>query len=136
MSTNKKIAGLLFLTLCMIRVTAQNNDSIINKLTQYVSIVDQFSKNLPQEKVYLHFDNSTYYQGDDIWFNCYLVTSDQLKASPLSKTLYVELLNPGGEVIDKQILKVENGRCHGNFFFYNNLFFFFFFLVLYFTMYI
>src|ERR1035437_2383418 len=115
MSKIKKIAGLLFLTLCMIRVTAQNNDSIIGKLTQYVSIVDQFSKNLSQEKVYLHFDNSTYYQGDDIWFNCYLVTSGQHQASPLSKTLYVELLNPGGEVIDKQILKVENGRCHGNF---------------------
>jgi len=54
----------------MVRVTAQNNDSIINKLTQYVGIVDQFSKNLPQEKVYLYFDNSIYYQGDDIWFNC------------------------------------------------------------------
>src|ERR1035437_9997271 len=115
MSKIKKIAGLLFLTLCMIRVTAQNNDSIIGKLTQYVSIVDHFSKNLPQEKVYLHFDNSTYYQGDDIWFNCYLVTSGFHQASPLSKTLYVELLNPGGEVINKQILKVENGQCHGNF---------------------
>jgi len=116
MSTNKRIAGLLLLTLCvMVHVTAQNNDSTINKLSQYVGIVDQFSKNLPQEKVYLHFDNSIYYQGDDIWFNCYLVTSGQHEASPLSKTLYVELLNPGGEVINKQILKVENGRCHGNF---------------------
>jgi len=116
MNTNRKIIGFLLLTLCVIvRVSAQNNDSTINKLTQYVSIIDQFSKNLPQEKVYLHFDNSTYYQGDDIWFNCYLVTSAQHEASPLSKTLYVELLNPGGEVINKQILKVENGRCHGNF---------------------
>jgi hypothetical protein len=98
-----------------IHLSAQNNDSIINKLSQYVGIVDQFSKNLPQEKVYLHFDNSTYYQGDDIWFSCYLVTSAQHEVSALSKTLYVELLNPGGEVINKQILKVENGKCHGNF---------------------
>jgi hypothetical protein len=116
MSINKKIAGTLFLTFCMVaRVAAQNNDSIINRLSHYVSIINHFSKNLPQEKVYLHFDNSTYYQGDDIWFNCYLVTSGFHQASKLSKTLYVELLNPGGEVIDKQILKIENSQCHGNF---------------------
>jgi hypothetical protein len=40
MSKIKKIAGLLFLTLCMVRVIAQNNDTIINKLTQYVSIIN------------------------------------------------------------------------------------------------
>ena len=113
--TQKAAVFLCFSLSLIIQVSAQNNDSIINKLSQYVGIVDQFSKNLPQEKVYLHFDNSIYYQGDDIWFNCYLVTSDQCQASPLSKTLYVELLNPGGEVINKQILKIENGRCHGNF---------------------
>jgi len=98
-----------------IHLSAQSNDTIISKLAKYVSIVDHFSKNLPQEKVYLHFDNSTYYQGDDIWFSCYLVASGFHKTSTLSKTLYVELLNPGGEVIETQILKVENGRCHGSF---------------------
>jgi len=115
MTLKSKIPVLFILFLVSIPLSAQNNDSIINKLTQYVGIIDQFSKNLPQEKVYLHFDNSTYYQGDDIWFNCYLVTSAQHEASSLSKTLYVELLNPGGEVINKQTLKVENGKCHGNF---------------------
>ena len=105
-----------FLMVCVnIQVSAQNNDTIISKLARYVSIVDHFSKNLPQEKVYLHFDNSTYYQGDDIWFSCYLVASGFHKTSTLSQTLYVELLNPGGEVIEKQTLKVENGRCHGSF---------------------
>jgi len=116
MNTIKKTAVLLFLGLSLIiQVSAQSNDTIISKLARYVSIVDHFSKNLPQEKVYLHFDNSTYYQGDDIWFSCYLVASGFHKTSTLSQTLYVELLNPGGEVIDKQILKVENGKCHGNF---------------------
>jgi hypothetical protein len=116
MNTTKKTVLLLFLGLSlMMQVSAQSNDTLINKLTKYVSIMDQFSRNLPQEKVYLHFDNSTYYQGDDIWFSCYLVTSGFHRTSTLSTTLYVELLNPGGEVIDKQTLKVENGRCHGSF---------------------
>jgi hypothetical protein len=104
------------LCLCLVfHLSAQNNDTTLNKLSHYVSIVDHFSKNLPQEKVYLHFDNSTYYQGDDMWFSCYLVTAGFNRVSQLSKTLYVELLNPGGEVIETQILKVENGRCHGSF---------------------
>ena len=116
MNINRKIAVLLFLGVSLIiQVSAQPNDTLISKLARYVSIVDHFSKNLPQEKVYLHFDNSTYYQGDDIWFSCYLVASGFHKTSSLSQTLYVELLNPGGEVINKQILKVENGKCHGNF---------------------
>ena len=114
MNIPKKVIVFLFLSL-ITQVFAQRNDSIISKLARYVSIVDHFSKNLPQEKVYLHFDNSTYYQGDDIWFSCYLVASGFHKTSTLSKTLYVELLNPGGEVIETQILKVENGRCHGSF---------------------
>ena len=113
MKTTKKAAVLLSFGLSlMIQVSAQSNDTIVRKLARYVSILDQFSQNLPQEKVYLHFDNSTYYQGDDIWFSCYLVASGFHRTSTLSTTLYVELLNPGGEVIDKQTLKVENGRCH------------------------
>jgi hypothetical protein len=116
MNTTKKTAVLLFLGLSLItQASAQNNDTTLSKLAHYVSIVDHFSKNLPQEKVYLHFDNSTYYQGDDMWFSCYLVTAGFNRVSQLSKTLYVELLNPGGEVIETQILKVENGRCHGSF---------------------
>jgi len=116
MKTTKKAAVLLSFGLSlMIQVSAQSNDTIVRKLARYVSILDQFSQNLPQEKVYLHFDNSTYYQGDDIWFSCYLVASGFHRTSTLSTTLYVELLNPGGEVIDKQTLKVENGRCHGSF---------------------
>lgn len=90
------------------------NDSVVNKLVNYVRNVNDFTKYIPQEKVYLHFDNNSYYKGDDIWFKCYIVTSELNKAANLSKTLYVELLNPGGEIIDKKTLRIENGQCHGN----------------------
>ncbi|MBO4945629.1 MAG: hypothetical protein J6C91_10310 [Muribaculaceae bacterium] len=35
--------------------------------------------------------------------------------SKLSSTLYVELLNPGGKVIEKKILRITDGQCHGDF---------------------
>lgn len=51
-------------------------DSIAVRLQGFVSALEQFGKALPQEKVYLHFDNTSYYQGDQIWFQCYVVTSE------------------------------------------------------------
>lgn len=84
-------------------------------LTALAHRVEQFGKALPQEKVALHLDNTSYYQGDDIWFQCYVVASGLNRPTEWSKTLYVELLNPGGEIVSKQILPVRNGRCHGHF---------------------
>lgn len=95
-------------------IRGQVIDSTAYKLTRYAQAFDNFAKHIPQEKVYLHFDNSSYYQGDHIWFQCYLTTTE-LRRMDMSKTLYVELLNPGGEIIDRRILKIENGQCHGEF---------------------
>nr|WP_148335608.1 hypothetical protein [Bacteroides neonati] len=89
-------------------------DSSVNKLMRYAYAAERFGKALPQEKVYLHFDNTAYYQGDDIWFQCYVVTSELNRPTALSKTLYVELLNPGGEIVAKRILPIRNGRCHSH----------------------
>lgn len=115
MKTPKILKVHLLLYLFCLSVSAQTTDSIVQKLSQYAYLIDNFSKYIPQEKVYMQFDNTSYYQGDNIWFKCFLVTSDLHPATDLSKTLYVELLNPGGEVIDKRTLKIENGQCHGDF---------------------
>ena len=45
-------------------------DSIAVRLQGFVSALEQFGKALPQEKVYLHFDNTGYYQGDQISVLC------------------------------------------------------------------
>lgn len=105
---------LLFLFFCGNSSQAQN-DSVVNKLVNYVRNVNDFNKYIPQEKVYLHFDNNSYYKGDNIWFKCYVVTSTLHAATTLSKTLYVDLLNPGGEVIEKKVLEIKDGQCSGDF---------------------
>ena len=96
-------------------VWGQEIDQEIGKFAPIIQALNNFSKHVPQEKVYLHFDNTSYYQGDHIWFKCYVVASGQHPLSYLSKTLYVELLNPGGEMVDKRILKIQDGACHGDF---------------------
>jgi len=70
--------------------TAQQFDSIFYKLdTQF-----------PQEKLYLQFDKSAYNPGETIWFKAYLFASNF--PSEISKTVYAELLDDKGKVLQKK----------------------------------
>ena len=82
-------------------------------LLSYVQNAYQFSQICQQEKVYLHFDNTAYFQGDVIWFAAYVVNSST-QTPAQSKVLYVELLSPNGVVLKQLKLKIENGRAHGS----------------------
>lgn len=108
------LVTLLFICNCFSSY-GQNNDSIVNILREHVMTVNYFSHYVPQEKVYLHFDNNSYYEKDKIWFKCYVVASTLNKPDNLSKTLYVDLLNPGGEIVEKKVLEIKDGQCNGSF---------------------
>ena len=105
---------LLVISFVCISLHAQNSTGI-GKLKSYAQYFSNFSKKYPQEKVYLHFDNSAYYLGETIWFKGYVVTAEQNELSPLSKTLYVELITIEGDVVETKKLKIEAGQCHGQF---------------------
>lgn len=105
---------ILFLILSIVPLKAQDTISI-NKIKSLSQHYIKFSKEYPQEKVYLHFDNTAYYLGETIWFKAYAVRADRNSLSPMSKVLYVELVNTEGYVIDTKKLKLENGQCHGEF---------------------
>lgn len=98
--------------LCGLSVSAQH--TVIDSLAMYHEATALNSGKIQQEMIYLHLDNTSYYRGDRIFFACYLVTSGQLKPSNLSQTVYVELLNPNGKIIDRCVLKSEDGRCNGS----------------------
>ena len=49
-------------------------------------------------EVYLHFDNTGYFMGEKMWFTAYVVRADGHRPGVRSRVLYVELLNPGGDV--------------------------------------
>ena len=76
---------------------------------------DNFAHRYPQERVYLHFDNTSYYKGEHIWYKAYVVDGGSLKPSPLSRILYVELVNPVGYPVETQKLIVNNGQTSGSF---------------------
>lgn len=110
----RKISALLLLAhILVLPLVAQSQSTKV--LSDYIKEINQFNKRNPQEKVYLHFDNTGYFLGDTIWFKAYNVLAEHHRFSPLSKVLHVELLTPQGEVIANRKLMIENGQCHGEF---------------------
>ncbi len=85
------------------------------RLANYIKHINRFATDCPQEKVYLHFDNTGYYVGDTIWFKAYTVFAETVKPTTLSRVLHVELVTPRGEIVDSRKLKIVDGQCHGEF---------------------
>ena len=82
---------------------------------QYMNQAQTFANNFPREKAYLHFDNTSYYVGDTIWFKAYFTLAGQQIFSQISRPLYVELVDQTGHITDKQIIKLTQGEGNGQF---------------------
>ena len=82
-------------------------DSLENYLKSNVQV---------QEKIYIHTDNNSYFVGDTLWYKAYVLRSDNLKPTDLSRLLYVELLSPDGMLVERQhIVVTESGAACGQF---------------------
>lgn len=101
----------LFLILSPMSISAQATAE--SKLQSFVSNVEQFAKSFPQEKVYLHLDNTGYFMGERIWFKAYVMREDMQRKTNLSRVLYVDLLDPSGNVVKEIKLRIENGEADG-----------------------
>ena len=86
----------------------------LQHIMSYMRNAMNFNKAIPQEKVYLHIDNTGYFMGETIWFKAYVVRADYNIPTNLSKVVYVELVNPTGDVVETRKLKVSNGCAYGN----------------------
>ncbi|MDT3403567.1 MG2 domain-containing protein [Mucilaginibacter terrae] len=67
------------------------------------------------EKAYLHTDRDDYAAGDDIWFKAYLVNAQTNKLISTSNNLYVELIRAPGVLVDKRLIRLDNGTGNGDF---------------------
>ena len=84
-------------------------------LFSYIQKTMNFNKVVPQEKVYLHFDNTGYFENETLWFKAYVTRTDNGHPSDLSKVLYVELLNPSGDVVKTRKYPIDSlGVSHGD----------------------
>ncbi len=106
----KKRALIYIFILCTLSVAAQSG---IDNTAKKALVM---GRTLVPEYVYLHFDNSTYYLGETMWFKAHVTSGNNDKASTLSKVLYVELVAPEGYIVETKKYKLDDsGSCHGEF---------------------
>jgi hypothetical protein len=102
-----------FFILCLslsISASAQQDTAILsNILNKSKIIADRY----PAEKVYLHFDKPYYSVADTMYFKAYL-TFEQNVPSPLSKVVYVDLINSQDSIVKSLKLPVTNSVAYGS----------------------
>lgn len=67
------------------------------------------------EKTYLHTDREYYSSGEDIWFSAYLVNGRSASLTSTSNNLYVELISSAAELVDRKVIRLDNGLGRGDF---------------------
>jgi hypothetical protein len=99
----RKILCLVFLISFYLFAGAQSLDSALSKMaTGYQA-----------EKVYLHYDKSSYYPGEAIWFKAYLM--EGIFPAAQSKTLYVDWIDDKGAVLSHTVSPVVDATTNGQF---------------------
>ena len=74
-----------------------------------------FGNTIPQEKVFVHMDNTSYQLGDTIWFTAYTRQTNTGRPSDVSGVLYVELYGQEGYMIERKLIQMKKGRGSGFF---------------------
>ncbi len=110
---NKRFLFLLSVFGLMTMTTHGENPPAKTVFAQYMKQAQTFADNFPREKAYLHFDNTSYYVGDTIWFKAYVTLAEKQMFSQISRPLYVELVDQTGHIADKQIIKLTQGEGNG-----------------------
>ena len=101
---------LLFLLLTGIPALAFSQRSLPDSLA--LSFRNQLEV-FPQEKIYVHTDKPYYLSGEKIWFRAYLVDAVTHIPSPVSRYVYVELINPLDSVVTRVKIREVEEAYHG-----------------------
>lgn len=91
---------------------SQAQGTLPDKIQSYFQSIQ---REFPTEKSYLHLDKRTYTLGDDVWFSAYLLAGSNQIPSPLSSTLYVDIFDGTGLLLEQRKVRIENGLGAGDF---------------------
>ena len=87
--------------------------SLNRAAAQIDSLLGILEKDYPQEKIYIQYDRPYYNTGETIWFKAYLFAANI--PSIFSKTMYAELINENGDVLERKTLPVFGAGAAGDF---------------------
>ncbi len=93
----------------------------VDTFEELLAALEKQTYDYVQEKVYLHLDKPYYSKGDNLWFKAYTVAGPNHTPTPLSQNLFVELVSPAGDVLQRRTIYLEKGIGHGDFLFADSL---------------
>ncbi|MCZ8355599.1 MAG: TonB-dependent receptor plug domain-containing protein [Cyclobacteriaceae bacterium] len=106
---NKKLLGVFgLLTICICLSFTETPD-----LKSLLTSLQTFLERNPQEKVFIHFDKVKCGVKDTLWFKAYVTAGLENRPSPLSKVLYVDILDKTKKVQHSIILQLKDGLADG-----------------------
>ncbi|MEO7531013.1 MAG: hypothetical protein ABIS69_06365, partial [Sediminibacterium sp.] len=73
------------------------------------STFNRYARQLPQQKIHLHFDNQVYIPGQTIWFKAYLFSG--LEPAEYSKNLYVDWYDDNGKYFTRTVSPISNASA-------------------------
>lgn len=111
-----KIFILLVFAVLTQNTNAQTDSIPLNTIVQKKA---QIYNDYPTEKIHLHFDKPYYAVGDTIWFKAYITFENRLP-SPLSKILYVDIINSKDSLVESLKIPVTHSFASGNVPLYGN----------------
>ncbi|MEO9100861.1 MAG: hypothetical protein ABI267_11130, partial [Ginsengibacter sp.] len=97
------IAGIFVFFFSIQLVCAQNIDKNL----------EIYASNFSQERIYLHYDKSSYAPGETIWFKVYMMQT--IVPADSSKTVYIDWTDGNGKLLLHTISPVEDGTTFGQF---------------------
>jgi hypothetical protein len=72
-----------------------------------------YANKFTQERIYLHYDKSTYAPGESIWFKAYLMQT--IFPVDESKTVYIDWTDENGKLLLHGVSPIEDGTAFGQF---------------------
>ncbi|OEK06664.1 hypothetical protein [Roseivirga misakiensis] len=75
---------------------AQNSSDI-----RSARALEAYQEALPTEKLFVHLNKTEFAERETIWIKTYLMAGADHLPSPLSRTIYLELLNANGSIVER-----------------------------------
>ena len=85
----------------------------IVKAQKLDSVLENYGNHFQEEKMYLHYDKSSYLAGETIWFKAYLL--EGIYPVEGSKTLYTDWIGDNGNVLYHSVSPLVSGVTNGQF---------------------
>jgi hypothetical protein len=86
---------------------------LLAKAQQLDSTTETYFDQYSQERMYLHFDKSSYFKGETIWFKVYMM--DATLPADASKTVYLDWIDNKGNILSHDAFPLVDGIGNGQF---------------------